>query len=251
LNAAEALTRGVKYPFVKIGLHLKADLVTIKGLPYLQDAGYLGSNYQATDPKDPFIALRPEDGWVRLSVTFGRFIGRKVTVVEAQAGESQSAYRDRMAFLLHGYMDAILMGYSFHIQPVFFKGEDGGTDEKMTLPERQAAYIAKYQEIFGMSDEDAAASYAQNVLQKDVRRAYGKAIAQNEQLASEGKAPVAISTVTLKDGAQATFEDLNGKTVRRFRGQAEIAGTILVGEENWTLFAQVSNDRRLAIEIVG
>jgi hypothetical protein len=253
LSAADKLRRGRIYLHVEPGLHLRYTLAELKKLPYVENIGVLSQEYQLKGEKDVFAPFVPAEGMVRLSKHFGILSARPVVFVEFDESHPEKFnQKDYNSFKLHSMMDALLSGNAYHLDPNFRKDvkEVPDDDPKKTFVERKLAFVAKWESIWNMSDEEAEISYREMVATKQVFQALGKTAAALKQAEVDGVIIPAIDTLPLKDGGVATLEDLNGKTIRRWYGIARIGGTIVVTPENWGRESQVILDRNLTVQVI-
>jgi hypothetical protein len=251
LNAVVDLHFGMQFPVLFVGLHLRASLDQLAGIPYHQNIGVLGSTYKPMDEHDRFARFIPAEGWVRLGVNFGTLTARPIVFMEPIKGESDYVRHDRKSIMLHSAIDALLNGFCYHIKPVFFKGDGEVADGAKTLVERQVAFIAKYKEVMEGTYEQSVVSYQKTVLNAQERNAFGRVRTDDAEAIEKGETPTVVDTVLMLDGTQCTFEDLNGKVVRKWFGRLEL-GTKLIGDdrEKFVEFAKVVKVRRYALEVI-
>lgn len=253
LSAADKLRRGTIYLHVEPGLHLRYTLAELKKLPYVENIGVLTQEYVLKGEKDMFAPFVPAEGMVRLSKHFGILSARPVVFVEFDQDHPEKFnQKDYNSFKLHSMMDALLNGNAYHLDPNFRKDvkETPDDDPKKTFVERKLSFVAAWEKIWNMSNEEAEVSYREMVASKQVYQALGKTAAALKQAEVDGVIIPTIDTLPLKDGGTATFEDLNGKTIRRWYGVARIGGTIVVSPDNWARESQVILDRGLTVQVI-
>lgn len=243
LNAALYLKNGV-FPVVEYGLHLKESREALFAQGVAENIGYIAAHYAGSDPT--FLALKPDNGWARLSYAFGIYSAYAFQVRAYEPGETQDTRHWRRAGFLHGAIDALLSGASFTVQPVFPKRGDGENDadepqqvQGLSMPERQLAFVVRYEEVWNMSPEEAATSYREMVATKVGRNA----LRQNYLAAEQGKEMPVIESLPLHGGGEWKVEDMIGKKVLHWWENICLGGFTLVTEENAAPHADTCQQR--------
>ena len=256
MSAANNLIRGDYFAHVEPGLHLHCPKDQIKSIVMDTNVGVIGSRCVSKGENDPFNRFVPTEGRARLGVAHGCLTNYPIVYhpwVPGTVNEPWNWGKDRNTIALHDYMDELLAGKSFHLQPNFYKGDREFKDGDMTLTERQAAWVTLYKGIWEMTDEEARESYAKNVLNKGIRRS--GAILHNEQegiINNGGVVKAALKTVPLHNGEEATFEDLKGHTVQLyFKQYGEITGLHIVGvDTTWEWLTAMVVNRHLNVKVL-
>jgi hypothetical protein len=251
MTALDNLRRGIQFPVVKPGLHLRIPLENIKDVQLHRNIGVLGESYVPEGPTDRFAKLVPAEGWVRLGRRWGTTTAYPITYKEYVEGEDQEAAHDRNSIALHGAMEALLTGGSFHLCPVFWKNDVALSGE--ALRASRLAWVADWQRILASTDDEAAESYRKNVLQKQTRIAGGKIFSRIQN----GIEPVmtdeekAIATVPARGGGSYTLTDLLGKRIQKWHGEkGEISIIHTVSLENWQWLVDICAERNLNVQIL-
>ena len=250
MTALDNLRRGVQFPVIKPGLHLRIPLENIKDVQLHKNIGVLGEAYVPDGPKDRFADLVPAEGWVRLGRRWGTTTAYPITWQEYVAGEKDSASHDRNSIALHGAMEALVTGGSFHLCPVFWKNDVALSGEALHVA--RVAWVAEWTRILNSTDVEAAESYRQNVFEKQTRIAGAKIFTRIES----GVEPVmteeqkGIATVPARGGGSYTLTDLLGKRVKKWHGdRGEISIIHTVSQDNWQWLVDICAERKFNIEI--
>jgi hypothetical protein len=253
-NAALLLKFGTKFPVVELGLHLRAPVDFLKKMAICEDAGFLGAEYVPHGANDPLAGLVPEEGFVKLGVDCGQFSGYPLFLKEIEedmpGSQMNGIAHNNNIVRQHFYMDALLKGQTFHVMPLFRKGDEGETAPTLSLTERQILWIQEKVARSNMTAEELAVSTGEMIEIAQTRRTYAKLGDEDKALVAAGKPVTAPEYVLARDGSKLTFEGLDGKVVREFYGRAKIVGTTKISTETWPVFAKEANLRRHTVEIV-